>query len=294
MIILCLILLGIVFFKSPIFRFTILHLPQVLFHAVVDIRKYIAHKRWNEFSGYGRMDIYIADDSQPFGSGKTLNAVRDIRAIYNHYNDVDVYNAELMEWGKQYVHILSNIELLDIPYLPLESTTQITDIVNLPDVTTPDVHIYVIFIDELGRIFNNRDWKTNLSSDLLGALLQQRKQKILLKGTVQDFSLFDATLRKLSSVVYVCKKKWRFLVRDIYVATDLERSGYNTSMISSRGSSCAFATDRLYNSYNTNEVVKDLARNVLEGKQISNYEILQNSMTNLPYVPKAHKKKRSA
>lgn len=291
---LLLIVFIIALIKLPLLRYSLTHLPLVTFNAFVDFRKWILYKRWNEFSGYGRMDIYIADDSQPFGSGKTLNAVADIRSIFQHYNDVDVYNFDLCEWGKQYVHILSNVKLFDVPYIPLESTTQITDIVNLPPDNSADQHIYIIFIDELGRIFNNREWKTNLSSDLLGALLQQRKQKIILKGTVQDFSLFDATLRKLSSIVYVCRKKWRFLQRDIYTATDLERSGYNQSMLVSRGSSCNFATDRLYNSYDTNEVVKDLARNVLEGKQISNYEILQNSLTNLPYVPKAKKKKRSA
>lgn len=275
--------------KSAIFRYSISHLPQVSFFAFLDIRKYIKYKRWNEFDGYGRMDIYIADDKKPFGSGKTLNMVADAISIYNHYNDIDVYDFEHEEWVKQYVHIISNLELIGVPFVKLESTTQITDLVNLDD--DGNTHIYLVLIDELGRIFNNRDWKTNLPSDLLGAILQQRKNCLLLKGTVQDFSLFDATLRKLSSVVYVCQKKWRFLVRDVYTATDLERSGYNLQMLSPRGNMCNFATDKLYNSYNTNEVVEDLSRNVIEGKQLSNFEVLQSSITNLPYVPRRKKKK---
>lgn len=284
----------IVLIKSSILRYTLTHLPQVAFNAFIDLRKYIKFGRWKECSGYGRMDIYIADDSRPFGSGKTLNMIHDAISIYKQYNDVQVYDFDSECWVNQYVHIISNVELVGIPFVKLESTTQITDLVNMEYDDNPDVHIYLVIIDELGRIFNNRDWKTNLPSDLLGAILQQRKNRLIIKGTVQDFSLFDATLRKLSSVVYVCQKKWRFLVRDIYTATDLERSGYNLRLLDPRGSMCGFATDKLYNSYNTNEVVSDLARSVIEGKQLSNYEVLQSSITNLPYVPKAKKKKRSA
>lgn len=281
------------FAKSAIFRYTLFHLPKVVFHAFLDLRKYIIYKQWNDFSDYGRMDIYIASSDKPFGSGKTLNMVHDAISIYKQYDDVEVYDFESECWVSQYVHIISNIDLFGVPYVKLESTSQITDLVNLED-SDPNHHIYLVLIDELGRIFNNRDWKNNLPSDLLGALMQQRKNKLLIKGTVQDFSLFDATLRKLSSVVYVCSKKWRFLQRSIYTATDIERSGYNLDMCRCRGNTCGFATDKLYNSYNTNEVVSDLAKNVLEGKQLSNFEVLQSSITNLPYVPKAKKKRKGA
>lgn len=294
MIIILLIIMIILVVKSPVFRYSLTHLPQVTFHAFVDIRKYIKYGRWKECTSFGRMDIYIADDSKPFGSGKTLNMIHDAIAIYKQYNDVQIYDFDHETWVNQYVHIISNVELIGVPFVKLESTSQITDLVNMDYDDNIDVHIYLVIIDELGRIFNNRDWKNNLPSDLLGAILQQRKNRLLIKGTVQDFSLFDATLRKLSSVVYVCSKRWRFLVRDIYTASDIERSGYNLRILSPRGSMCGFATDKLYNSYNTNEVVSDLARNVVEGKQLSNYEVLQSSITNLPYVPKAKKKKRSA
>ena len=293
---LAILIIGVVGFfilKNPISRYSLFHLPKVTQNAVVDIRNYIKEKKWNEFSGYGRMDIYIADDSKPFGSGKTLNMINDAISIYHQYDGVEVYNSDIGEFVIQHVHIISNLQLFGVPFVKLVSTTQITDIVNMNE-DDNDIHIYLVMIDELGRIFNNRDWKTNLSSDLLGALLQQRKNRLLIKGTVQDFSLFDATLRKISSVVYVCQKRWRFLVRDIYTATDIERSGYNLRMCSSRGSMCGFATNKLYNSYDTNEVVEDLAKSVVEGRQLTNLEVLQNSMTNLPYVPRAKKKRKGA
>lgn len=282
------------FAKSAIFRYSLFHLPEVVFHAFIDIRKYIKYKQWKDYDDYGRMDIYIASSDRPFGSGKTLNMVHDAISIYKNYNDVDVYDFDSEMWVKQYVHIISNVTLYGVDYVSLDSTSQITDLVNMDYGSNSDRHIYLVLIDELGRIFNNRDWKNNLPSDLLGALLQQRKNRLIIKGTVQDFSLFDATLRKLSSVVYVCSKKWRFLQRSVYTATDIERSGYNLEFARCRGNSCGFATDKLYNSYNTNEVVSDLAKNVQSGKQLSNFEVLQSSITNLPYVPRAKRKKKGA
>lgn len=292
--IILLIIGAMIIFRSASVRYTLTHLPQVIYYAFVDLRRYIKFKQWNDFKSYGRMDIYCAEPSMPFGSGKTLNMVSDAIKIYNQYNDVEVYDFENECWCNQYVHIISNIELFGVPFVRLESTSQIVDLVEMDDNTDPNLHIYLILIDELGRIFNNRDWKNNLPSDLLGAMFQQRKNKLLIKGTVQDFSLFDATLRKLSSVVYICRKHWRFLIRSTYSATDIERSGYNLEFVQPKGSFCGFATDKLYNSYNTNEVVSDLAKNVLEGKQLTNYEVLQNSITNLPYVPKAKKRRKGA
>lgn len=96
--------------KSSIFRYSLMHLPQVTFNAFIDIRKYIKYGRWKECSSYGRMDIYIADDSKPFGSGKTLNMIHDAISIYRQYNDVQVYDFDSDTWVNQYVHIISNVE----------------------------------------------------------------------------------------------------------------------------------------------------------------------------------------
>lgn len=260
------------------FRYTAFHLPTVCYNAFVDAYKYVRFKRWNEFSDYGRMDIYIADEEQPFGSGKTLNMVRSALSIYKNYNNVEVYDFDKMEWVTQHIHILSNLKLLGVPYVPLQSVQQIIDIANghgVPD--DGNQHIYLVLIDELGRVFNNREWKNNISSDFLSALLQQRKNKIIIKGTVQDFSLFDATMRKVSAVAYSCSKTWRFLVLKKYFAKDIERAGFNTDLCEVRSVACHFADDRLYNSYDTNEVVKDIIKETQSGLRLTNEEILNAS-----------------
>lgn len=261
-------------------RYTLCHLPQVCLYAFQDLYKYVRYKRWNEFLDYGRMDIYIADEEQPFGSGKTLNMVRSALSIYKTYDKTEVFDFSKMEWVTQHIHIYSNLKLLNVPYVPLQSVSQIVDVANgkgSPD--DGNRHVYLFLIDELGRVFNNREWKTNINSDFLSALLQQRKNRIIIKGTVQDFSLFDATMRKISSVAYSCTKKWRFLVLRQFFAKDIERAGFNTNLCQVRSIACHFATDALYESYDTNEVVKDLQKEIEDGLRLSNEEILNASQS---------------
>lgn len=259
-------------------RYTFTHLPTVCYSAVTDIYKYVRYKRWNELLDFGRMDIYIADEEQPFGSGKTLNMVRSALSIYNTYNNVEVFDFDKCEWVTQHVHIYSNLKLHNVNYVPLTNVYQIVNIANGVGVPNDgNKHIYLFLIDELGRVFNNRDWKTNLNSDLLSALLQQRKNKIIIKGTVQDFSLFDATMRKISSVAYSCSKHWRFLTLRQYFAKDIERAGFNTNLCECRSIRCHFATDKLYDSYDTNEVVRDLQKELKDGTRLTNEEILNAS-----------------
>lgn len=272
------VVLIIQFITNVGFRYCVLHPRLIFVNASKDLILWIKYKRWNELTRFGCMDIYIADERQPFGSGKTLNMVANAWEIYNKYNDVEVFNFDKMEWVKQYVHIYSNVALRGLPYVPLVNTYQLVNIATGESSFKDDnVHIYLFLFDELGRLFNNRDWKSNLNSDLLGALLQQRKNHLIIKGTVQDFSLFDATMRKICTNVYSCTKKWRVLSLRSYYAKDLERANFNTSMVATRAQFCRFATDVLYNSYDTNEIVGQLQKEIEAGVHLSNEEILKNA-----------------
>lgn len=272
------VVLIIQFITNVGFRYCVLHPRLIFVNASKDLILWIKYKRWNELTRFGCMDIYIADERQPFGSGKTLNMVANAWEIYNKYNDVEVFNFDKMEWVKQYVHIYSNVALRGLPYVPLVNTYQLVNIATgESSIKDDNVHIYLFLFDELGRLFNNRDWKSNLNSDLLGALLQQRKNHLIIKGTVQDFSLFDATMRKICTNVYSCTKKWRVLSLRSYYAKDLERANFNTSMVATRAQFCRFATDALYNSYDTNEIVGQLQKEIEAGVHLSNEEILKNA-----------------
>lgn len=229
---------------------------------------------------FGTMNVYTADELQPFGSGKTLNMVASAYNIFHKYDDVDVFNFETMTFCKQYVHIYSNIKLQGLPYVPLTNTYQLINIATEDLYNDGNIHIFVFLFDELGRIFNNREWKTNINNDMLGALLQQRKNRLVILGTVQDFSLFDATMRKLCTNVFVCTKKWRFLCLRKYFATDIERANFNTDIIRVREQFVRFATDKLYNSYDTTEVVANLEKEIISGQHLTNEEILNHSGDN--------------
>lgn len=282
MITLILIIVGIYFlFTSYIFRFTLVHIPLVFKNTCKDLYHYFKYKQWREMKTYGTMNIYVADETQPFGSGKTLNMVYQAYNIYRQFDDVEVFNLRAGAWVKQYVHIYSNVKLLGIPYVPLTSTYQLIDVATNDIYQDDNIHIFVFLIDELGRIFNNRDWKTNLNKDMLGALLQQRKNHLCILGTVQDFSLFDATMRKVCTNVYSCSKKWRYLLLRQYYAVDLERANFNADLVKMRGAFVRFATDSLYNSYDTYEIVSDLQKEIESGQHLSNEEILNASENGL-------------
>lgn len=261
------------------FRFTVFHFPTVFYNAFCDFFKFIKFRDWHNCKDYGKMEIYTADEKQPFGSGKTLNMVRSVRNFYHLYNDKEVFDFEELCFVNQYVHIYSNIKLFGVPYVPLKNTQQFIDVANGSVVPEGDKnhHIFVFCFDELGTLFNNRDWKNNLSTDFLSALLQQRKNRVLIFGTVQDFSLFDATMRKICTNVYVCSKKWRFLTIRQYFAKDIERAGFNTQLLQLRGLSVRFATDALYNSYDTNELIQGIQKGVQQGEYLSNKEVLEQA-----------------
>lgn len=281
---------------DPRWLYTIFHLPTVLSNLTVDLYRYVRYKEWNRLKDYGRMDVYIADERQPFGSGKTLNCVADTLAIYNRYNDVDVFNFDKADFVKQYVHIYSNIKLNNVPYVPLVSEQQIIRIANGEDAPKDDnEHVFIFLLDELGTIYNNRNWKDNLSPDFLAAFLQQRKHHVIFKGTVQDYSLFDATLRKTCTSVYSCSKKWRYLVLKEYYAKDIERAGFNTDLLAVRSLHCNFATDQVYNSYDTNEVVGKLLKEIEAGHHLSNAEIinLSENESNIETITRIGKRYRN-
>lgn len=259
----------------PEIRYICFHFFGTLSYAVKDGYAYIKFKRWNEFGEFGQMNMYIADSSQPFGSGKTINVTAWAKAIYDKYNDKLVWCPKYQKWLPQKIRIISNYKLLDIPYIPLNAHQQIIECTEIED--DENVNIWLILIDEMGTQFNNRNWKDNLSEDLLSAILQQRKNKVAVLGTVQDYSLFDATLRKLCTKVYVCKKRWRFCRITTYFAKDVERADGNLNLLKSQGVRVVFATDKLYNSYDTNEKVAKLVKAIEDGDMLSNKEILEHA-----------------
>lgn len=119
-------------------------LPALIFWLVKDVYWYFKNHEGKHFHQWG-LHIYLGK----FGAGKTCSMVRDAYFICKRYPDVT---------------IITNLKLENFPedtkILPL---TCIQDILNAPDDT-------VVLIDEIGTIFNSRDFANGKTKDGEGGL----------------------------------------------------------------------------------------------------------------------------
>lgn len=162
------------------------HLPALIYWLVRDVYRYFKNHEGKHFNQWG-LHIYLGK----FGAGKTCSMVRDAYAICRKYPDVTV---------------VTNLELMNFPedtkILPLRS---IQDILNAPDDT-------VVLIDEIGTIFNSRDFQQGKTKDGEGGLpkilfqhiCQCRHRHLVIFGTVQRWGFLEKQLREITNDVTVC------------------------------------------------------------------------------------------
>ena len=62
-----------------------------------------------------------------------------------------------------------------------------------------------------------------------------------------------------------------------YYAKDIERAQYNSTIVQQNKTLCRWATDKLYNSYSTNQIVEKLKKDTASGKMLTNKEILESA-----------------
>lgn len=280
---------------SPFGRYYLSHLYTCLKYSFNDIYDYFKHKKYNEFKGYGKIITYIANNNQAFGCGKTLTMVHEVIDIYNRYNDKFVYDYEKNIFVKQKVRIFSNVDLLTVPYIYFSGITQFskleeyyqkpTNIYNEPFGS----HDIIIFaVDELGHVFNSRDFKENFSPETLTRMLQVRKHRVLWIGTSQRWGFIDKIIRETTTNVITCKKWWRLVLLQTFNAYDVEHA-INTDMLKPIKQLIWFATDKDFNSYDTKQMVASLDKQVREGYFIQTEDIIKASglgSSDLEIVPK--------
>ena len=194
-----LLIVGLIFLVCvylPIVPFTITHFYHIITNGAVDLYKYIKHKERNRCKAYGRIYMITAYRNKVFGSGKTLDMTMLARQIFNKYDGLPVWNENKQEFVTQHIHLISNVELLDVPYTPFTTAEQLKNVVQDED----DVTLFVF--DEVGAIWNSRNYKDNISTELLKRLLQVRKNKIGILCTAQRFKFVDALLRQITGSLY--------------------------------------------------------------------------------------------
>ena len=251
--ILIFIFIILILFRFPFLRYCVTHFYIIVPSAITDLYKYFKYKKYNVCNEYGRIRLNSAKTSQVFGCGKTLSLVRTAIHIYKKYDNKIVWSASENCFVPQRIHIISNVKLYGVPYIPWESEQQFIDIDKMgfgpEDVT-------VFLLDEVGTIFNSRKFRDNISIEFLKRLLQSRKNKMCLYMTSQRFQFTDKILRESCSTVTTCRKIWRLIEQCDYDAFDAENA-----MLKPLSRHIWFASDDDFHSYDSYQLIENLEKN---------------------------------
>lgn len=251
-----LLIIGLIVFICvyvPIIPFCIKHFYHIVTNGAVDLYNYFKHKEYNRCHFFGRIYMITAYRNKVFGSGKTLDMTMIARAVYNKYNNLPVWSESAQDFVIQHIHLISNVELLDVPYTPFVSAEQ------LKNVEQGEEDITIFVFDEVGAIWNSRNYKDNINTELLKRLLQVRKNKIGILCTAQRFKFVDALLRQITGSLYCVNKTWRILSVREYDAVSFENCD-NIDMIKPLSKSFEFVFNKDYAAYDTSAIVDDLKK----------------------------------
>lgn len=230
--------------------------PRFWYYFFKDLKKYIVDKKWRDFNYWG-LHLFVG----MFGCGKTISMVRRAYWACKTHKGVTV---------------LTNLTLDGFPedtnIIKLKHIDQVLD---LPDKS-------IVLIDEIGSIFNNRDYtgkgKRPVPKLVFQHLVQMRHRRIMVLGTVQRWNLLDKQLRDITDSVTECHSWFsdpfsRYTTCAEYDAQQYDK-WYNNPLLPIRriGYYGYVQTDELRSKYDTIEMVEGM----LDGEYDSDAEILAN------------------
>lgn len=254
------------------FRLASLHPFKFFNYSFKDFYKYVYYKEYNvcktgEIVGFVGL----------FGKGKTLSATHKVRTIYKKKNNKLVWDRSRQKFVTQKIEIVSNVNLLDVPYTSFVGLNQIFQAAEMnkqKDIENDTYTVTLVLGDEFSVQLNSRSFKDNINPLFLNTLLTCRHHHISLYYTAQRFGHVDALLRQVTSYVVDCDKKWRLQCQYKYDAWDMENAT-NALLIKPIGRGGFFVTDRDYYSYDTLATVQNLKKKFDENDMLSEDEILQ-------------------
>lgn len=234
------------------------NLFKIVYYIPFDIYDYFRYKRYNECPYFGFIKIF----NGYFGSGKSLSAVDEvISSVYNKYNGLDVWCDELGCFVKQKITIITNLKLVGCPYIYFESEQQFIEY----EPAFGEVVIYLI--DEIGAVWNSRDFQ-KFNPEVFKRLVQSRKRKIAIVGTLPKLIGTDINIRRYTDDVIVCTKWWRVLKHRYYKADDIENCS-NIDMLEPFKIEYKFVVNRMFAQYDTNAIIDKLKEDMLGDKFIT-------------------------
>ena len=229
--------------------------PQFLFYVFYDFLVYKTYHKDKLFYGWG---IHLFTGK--FGAGKTSLMVIKAYHLCKKYPQLT---------------IITNLKLTNFPeYTDIKPLNCIDDILEAPENT-------LVIIDEIGTIFNSRDFmsgKKSVPKSLFQHLAQCRHRKMMIFGSVQRFLLLDKQIRDISATVTECHTSFkhpfsRMLTGVLYDIDEYEALVQNPLYVPrSDGFSVYIQTEKYRHLYDTMEMVKGM----LEMRYLSDEEILRN------------------
>ena len=160
--------------------------PLFLMYIVYD---FLVYKSYNQDKLYYGWGIHLFTGK--FGAGKTSFAV------INAYHECKKYPQ---------ITLLTNLCVSNFPkHTNILKLNNIDDILNAPDDT-------IVLIDEIGTIFNSRDFmsgKKSVPKALFQMICQCRKRRMKIYGTVQKYLFLDKQIRDSSDTVTECRSSFR-------------------------------------------------------------------------------------
>lgn len=244
---------------------------KTISYGIIDGIKYFTEHRYDAMQT-GRLICYCA----LFGGGKTLSCVHYVKSLYTRYNNKRIYDLNRKKFVTQKVHIISNVDLMGVPYEHFESLSQIVRVAEKfkkIDDENNTLTCTVVLGDEFSVQMNSRNFKSNIDPLFLNTLLTCRHHHIMLVYNAQRFQHVDALLRQVTTYVVQCRKIWRVVVQDTYDAYTLENSS-DPTLVKSIGSNGWFVTNKDFESYDTLATVGNLKRAVESGDMESEIEII--------------------
>ena len=277
---------------SVVFRTVVFHPLKSVFYAIKDTIGYIKHKDWNRLET-GKLICCCA----LFGKGKTLSVVHYVVAQYHKYNNKKVWCRDRKKFVRQKVEIISNVDLVGVPYTKFVSLSQIVQVAEQnreKDLQNDTLTVTLVLGDEFSVQMNSRNFKSNIDPLFLNTLLTCRHHHISIIYDAQRFMHVDALLRQVTSYVVECNKVWRIMVSDKYDAWDLENAQSPKMCVPVRRFGW-FVRDKDYQAYDTLACVDTLAKSCKEGDMLTEEEILslrQNNGSDMDIVKSPSKRYR--
>lgn len=219
-------------------------LPSYILYHTYDKCYYKYFNQYNIFGGWG-IHLYTGK----FGACKTSSMVAKAYELCERYPQLQ---------------ILTNVNLAGFPaWTKIKKLNTANDIINAEENT-------LVLIDELGTIFNARDFMrksdTTCSKELIQAVAQCRHRHIMIFGTCQYYRQLDKQIRDISATVICCNgisafPFTRLMVNDTFDRVEYDLFCDNPAMLPKPLSTQIIVqTNKIRSLYDTRETVEQMLR----------------------------------